>query len=197
MVELVLDPELLKPERIIPRGRRLSRRAYDALVARGVFDDERIELLRGQLVTMSPQGGLHSAVTALIAQRLIRALDSSYDVRSHSPYAASDDSEPEPDISVSRRSRRVRFHPSKALLLVEVSESSLRKDRLAKAEIYAENGAPEYWIVDLASRSVFVHTDPARGAYRSIVRLRRKEVLRPVHLPGLELTVSELFRAPR
>jgi Uma2 family endonuclease len=197
MVELVLDPELLKPERSVPRARPLSRRAYDALVARGVFDEERIELLRGQLVTMSPQGGRHSAVSARIAQRLIRVLDSSYDVRSHSPYAASDNSEPEPDISVSRRSRRVRFHPSKALLLIEVSESSLRKDRLVKAEIYAENGAPEYWIVDLASRSVFVHTDPARGAYRSITRLRRKEVLRPIRLPGIELTVGELFRASR
>jgi Uma2 family endonuclease len=197
MVELVLDPELLKPERIIPRGRRLSRRAYDALVARGVFDDERIELLRGQLVTMSPQGGLHAAVSARIAQRLIGLLDGSYDVRSHSPYAASDDSEPEPDISVSRRARRLRYHPSKALLLIEVSESSLRKDRLVKAEIYAENRAPEYWIVDLASRSVFVHTDPVRGAYRSILQLRRKDVLRPVRLPGIELTVAELFRAPR
>jgi Uma2 family endonuclease len=197
MVEPMLDPELLEPERIVPRARPLSRRAYDALVAHGVFDDERIELLRGQLVTMSPQGDLHSTVTARLAQRLIRALDESYEVRSHSPYAASDDSEPEPDISVSRRSRRVRFHPSKALLLIEVSESSLRKDRLVKAEIYAENRAPEYWIVDLATRSVFVHTDPARGAYRSIVRLRRKDVLRPVCLPGVALAVGNLFRASR
>jgi len=197
MVELVLDPELLKPQKVVPRRRPLSRRAYDALVARGVFDDERIELLRGQLVTMSPQGGLHAAVSARIAQRLIGLLDGSYDVRSHSPYAASDDSEPEPDISVSRRARRLRYHPSKALLLIEVSESSLRKDRLVKAEIYAENRAPEYWIVDLASRSVFVHTEPARGTYRSIVRLRRKDVLRPVYVPGIELTVAELFRAPR
>ncbi|HEX8110970.1 MAG TPA: Uma2 family endonuclease [Kofleriaceae bacterium] len=193
----MLDLELLKPERVIPRSRRLSRRAYDALVARGVFDDERIELLRGQLVTMSPQGGLHATVTARLAQRLVRALDESYDVRAHSPYAASDDSEPEPDISVSRRARRLRYHPSKALLLIEVAESSLSKDRRVKAEIYAENRAPEYWIVDLASRSVFVHTDPGRGTYRSVVQLSRKDVLRPVCLPGIALTVGELFRSSR
>ena len=197
MVELVLDPDLVLPERILPR-RRLSRRAYDQLVERGVFDeDDRIELLRGRLVTMSPQGSRHSTMTARLAQRLIRALDESYEVRSHSPFAATDDSEPEPDISVSRASRRASYHPSKALLLIEVAESSLRKDRLVKSKIYAENRSPEYWIIDLASRSVFVHTAPARGAYRSVVQLRGKHVLRPLRLPGVAWTVSELFRAAR
>jgi Uma2 family endonuclease len=196
MVDFMLDPRLVEPERVLPR-RRLSRREYDRLVERGRFDDERIELLRGRLVTMGPQGVPHSTMTARLAQRLIRALDESYDVRMHSPYAASDDSEPEPDISVSRRRRRARKHPSKALLLIEVAESSLRKDGLVKAGIYAENRAPEYWIIDLASRSVFVHTEPSRGVYRSVVQLRRKEVLRPLRLPEIELTVAELFRAMR
>jgi len=190
MVSSTFDTSLIEPERIRP----LSRREYDRLVARGVFADERIELLHGQLVTMSPQGSLHAAVTARIAQRLIRALAETYDVRSHSPFAATDDSEPEPDISVSRRSRRTRYHPSKALLLIEVAESSLRRDRVVKAEIYAENRAPEYWIVDLASKSVFVHTDPARGIYQSVVQLRRKSVLRPIRLPGIEWMVGDVFR---
>jgi Uma2 family endonuclease len=196
MLETVLDPDLVKPERIIPRRRLLSRRAYDRLVARGVFDEERIELLRGQLVTMSPQGNAHSTVTARISQRLIRALDESYEVRSHSPFAATDDSEPEPDVSVSKR-RVGYYHPTKALLLIEVAESSLKKDRLVKASIYAENGAPEYWVVDVRTTSVFVHTCPVDGMYESILQLRRKDVLRPLRLPGFELTVSELFRASR
>jgi Uma2 family endonuclease len=66
-----------------------------------------------------------------------------------------------------------------------------------KAAIYAENGAPEYWVVDLRTTSVFVHTSPRRASYRSIVQLRRKDVLRPMRLPGVELAVSELFRARR
>jgi Uma2 family endonuclease len=196
MVNFMLDPALVEPDRVLPR-RRMSRRTYDRLVERGAFDDERIELLRGRLVTMSPQGVPHSTMTARLAERLIRAVDESYDVRVHSPYAASDDSEPEPDISVSRRRRAARQHPSKALLLIEVAESSLRKDRLVKAAIYAENRAPEYWIIDLASRSVFVHTEPSRGVFRSVVQLRRKEVLRPLRVPGIALTVAELFRAMR
>jgi Uma2 family endonuclease len=197
MVNVVLDPELFVPERILPRARPLSRRAYDRLVACGRFADDRIELLCGQLVTMSPQGRLHATVAARIAQQLIRALDDTFEVRTHSPFAASDDSEPEPDISVSRRSRRAGYHPSKALLLIEVAESSLRRDRIVKAQIYAENRAPEYWIVDLASRTVLVHTDPARGTYQSIVELRRKHLLRPGRLPGVAWTVGDLFRAPR
>jgi Uma2 family endonuclease len=194
-VIVVLDLDPLAAETIIPRSRALSRRAYDRLVARGVFDDQRIELLRGQLVAMSPQGDLHATVTARIAQRLIRALDEDYEVRSHSPFAASADSEPEPDVSVSRKLRRRAYHPRRAALLIEVAETSLRKDRVVKAAIYAENGAPEYWIVDVASRSVFVHTEPVRGAYRSIVRLRRKDVLRPALLPAIAIPVSALFAA--
>lgn len=187
--------ELVAPDKVIPRARRLSRRTYDELVARGVFDDDRIELLRGRLVTMSPQGGAHATVTARLAQRLTRLLDSTYDVRSHSPYAATDDSEPEPDISVSRYTRRLLDHPSKALLLIEVSESSLRKDRLLKAQLYAENRAPEYWIIALSTKSVFVHTAPARGAYRSIVQLGQRDILRPKLLPGIEISVADVFAA--
>jgi Uma2 family endonuclease len=194
MLEFMLDLDLLAAEKVLPR-RPLSRRAYDKLVERGVFEDERIELLRGRLVTLSPQGSAHATVTARLAQRLIHMLDLTYDVRSHSPYAATDDSEPEPDISVSRRKKRGHYHPSKALLLVEVSESSLRKDRLLKAAIYAENRAPEYWIVALSTRSVFVHTDPARGEYRSVARLGRGDVLRPRLLPGIEIPVADVFAA--
>lgn len=195
MVDLMSDLDVLAAETIIPRARSLSRRTYDRLVACGRFEDQHLELLCGRLVAMSPQGDLHATVTARIAQRLIRALDDSYEVRSHSPFAASEDSEPEPDISVSRTQRRRAYHPSKAALLVEVAETSLRKDRVIKARIYAENRVPEYWIVDLATRSAFVHTDPAHGAYRSIVRLRRKDVLVPVLLPDVSIPIAALFSA--
>jgi Uma2 family endonuclease len=192
---MVLDPQLLAPETIVPRRRLLSRRDYDRLVERGAFGDERIELLRGQLVEMSPQGMRHSFITGALAQRLSRELDESYRVLSHSPFAATDDSEPEPDVSVSRRTTRARYHPSKALLLVEVSESTLLKDRVLKAAIYAESRAPEYWIVDIRTRSVFVHTDPVGGIYRSIVQLRKRDVLRPRRLPAIAISVADVLAA--
>ncbi|MBA3457477.1 MAG: Uma2 family endonuclease [Deltaproteobacteria bacterium] len=185
----MLDPALLAPEKVRP----LLRREYEQLVELGVFEDERVELLRGQLVTMSPQGASHATVTARLAQYLIKMLDDAFDVRSHSPFAATDDSEPEPDVSVSRRQRRRAYHPSKALLLIEVAESSLRKDRRIKSAIYAENGVPEYWLFDLRTRTVFVYTRPQHGLYTLVEKRGRGDSLRPTKLAGVALSVSKVL----
>ena len=94
MLEPMLDPALLSPERVRP----LRRREYERLVEAGVFEDERVELLRGVLVEMSPQGEPHARITAWLAHRFARALAiDRFDVRSHSPFAATEDSMPEPD----------------------------------------------------------------------------------------------------
>ncbi len=187
MVDTMLDPKLLAPERVRP----LSRREYDQLVDLGAFENERIELLRGMLVTMSPQGGPHAGLTAWFARRLIRALDDTFDVRSHSPFVATDDSEPEPDVSVSA-SRSIKEHPSSALLLIEVSQSSLRIDRVVKMSIYAEAGVPEYWVVDVDASEVEVFTQPGPDGYRCRERFGRGHTLQPAKLPGIALAVADI-----
>ncbi|MGE3543008.1 MAG: Uma2 family endonuclease [Kofleriaceae bacterium] len=186
----MFDPELLTPDAI----RRLSRREYDQLVALGVFEDERVELLRGMLVTMSPQGGPHATISSWLVQRLVRLLDDSHDVRGHCPYAASDDSEPEPDISVSRRVPGMLEHPTSSLLVIEVAESSIKKDRRIKSSIYGEATVPEYWIVDISGDelSVDVHTGPTSRGYRHVETLRDGDVLRPTRLGGIEIPVIEI-----
>ncbi|MBA2544646.1 MAG: Uma2 family endonuclease [Deltaproteobacteria bacterium] len=187
----MFDPRELAPETI----RVWSRHEYDRLVSLGMFAEERIELLRGMLVTMSPQGVAHSGITAWFAQWLIRHLDERWDVRSHSPYAAGDDSEPEPDVSVSPATNNpTEAHPSKAVLLIEISDSSLAKDRRIKAPIYAEAGVPEYWIVDISGDQlcVEVHTDPAPSGYRRVEILRDDDVLRPTQLLRIEIAVREI-----
>jgi Uma2 family endonuclease len=190
MLPSMFDPELLAPEAI----RKLSRREYDKLVELGVFEDERVELLRGMLVTMSPQGREHSGITAWFGRRLTLALGDAWDVRQHSPYAASDDSEPEPDVSVSRLGASMLLHPSSAVLLIEISDSSIKKDRRIKAPIYAEANVPECWIVDISTVElrVEVHTDPTPSGYRRVEILRDGDVLRPSRLPGVELPVSDI-----
>ena len=190
MLDFMLDFEALAPEAI----RKLSRREYDKLVELGVFEDERVELLRGMLVTMSPQGEGHATITSWFAQQLGVMLGMDYDVRAHCPYAASDDSEPEPDVSVSRRVHGIFKHPANPLLLIEVSDSSIRKDKRIKAPIYAEACAPEYWIVDISDKQIVVavHTDPTPNGYRSVAMLRAGDVLRPSRLPGIEIAVSAI-----
>jgi Uma2 family endonuclease len=100
---------------------------------------------------------------------------------------------PEPDISISLRRTRRQSHPSHALLLVEIAESSLARDRGIKAAIYAENGAAEYWIVDVEARCVWVHTEPTRGAYTQIVKRGRRSTLVPSRLPGVAISIADMF----
>lgn len=176
----------------IERPRLLRRSEYDKLVAEGFFEDERVELLHGVVVTMSAQGGRHSATAAWVTEHLIRALDRSFEVRSHSPFAASDYSEPEPDVGVYPRGS-YKDHPERAFLLVEVADSSLSKDRRIKTGIYAAAGVPEYWIVDLQHERVEVLTEPDADDYQHRVTLRRGDVLRPCALPGVELPVADVL----
>ena len=86
MLQPMFDPDLLAPDAI----RKLSRREYDKLVELGVFEDERIELLRGMLVTMSPQGGPHATISSWFMQKLSVMLGMDFDVRGHCPYAATE-----------------------------------------------------------------------------------------------------------
>lgn len=184
----MVDPEL-QSERLRP----LLRREYDRLVELGYFEDEPIELLRGMLVEMSPQGDAHTSIAESLAQRLARALPyEEYRIRSHSPFAATDDSEPEPDVMVSRRIAGQPGHPATALLLVEVALDSLRKDRKLKLGIYAEAGVPEYWIVDVEHERVEVYTEPSGREYQRCEIVESTGALRPTQLPGIELAAADL-----
>ena len=174
----------------------MSRTEYERLVEEGWFADERIELLRGVLVEMSPQGEPHSRITAWFAQRFSRVLPiERWDVRAHSPFAATADSMPEPDVSIAPRGRRL--HQRGALLLIEVSDSSLRKDRVIKHEIYAEAGVPEYWIVDVKRKAVEVLTHPTANGYRDVERLTTG-VLQPTKIRRVSFRLADIpWRARR
>jgi Uma2 family endonuclease len=190
MVDSMLDPALLAPERVRP----LKRREYERLIDLGVFEDERVELLRGVLVEMSPQGEPHAGISAWFAQRLIKALDlDRFETRTHSSFPASADSMPEPDVSVSaRRNGFRRPDPTNSLLLIEVSGSSLTKDRVIKNEIYAAAGVPEYWIVNIKSRTVEVRRGPSKKGYQRVSVKRIGDQLRPLKLRGLAFEVADV-----
>ncbi|MBL0213785.1 MAG: Uma2 family endonuclease [Myxococcales bacterium] len=193
----MFDPTLLGSEHVRP----LRRDEYEQLVKLGAFEAERIELLRGVLVEMSPQGEPHARISAWIHAWLVRALHHErFEVRSHTSFAATDDSVPEPDVAVFPLAMRARL-PRKALLLVEVAETSLAKDRMIKPEIYARAGVPEYWIVDVVAREVEVLSAPELSGYRQRKTLAIGDVLRPIKLGGIALPVADLpwshVRSPR
>lgn len=180
----------LAAERIRP----LKRVEYERLVEAGVFDDERIELLEGVIVEMSPQDPRHSGTVARLAELLTRLVSADCHVRSLLPFGASDDSLPEPDIAVVPRGDYDEAHPRRAHLIVEVANTSLRKDRSIKSALYARAGVPEYWVVDVADRRVEIRNQPKAGAYTSTTIARPGDVVRTASLGDLEIAVDAFLR---
>lgn len=181
-------PDSLGPEQLRP----LRRVEYERLVAEGCFDDERIELLAGWLVAMSPSSAAHAWVVQTLDERL-RAVGEAATVRAQLPLALSADSEPEPDLAVVPPGDYRARHPDHALLVVEVADTSLAKDRGPKAELYASAGVPEYWIVNLVDRVVEVHTEPGKHGYGARHVLTAGDDATSQVFPGLRLPVSELL----
>ncbi|HEV8586313.1 MAG TPA: Uma2 family endonuclease [Methylomirabilota bacterium] len=181
------------------RTRGLRRVEYEALVERGFFDEERLELLDGVLVVKEPQGSRHSAVVLLIQDALARAFGARYHVRPQMPVALDERSEPEPDLCVvrGRIEHYLRGHPSTPVLVVEVSESSLKKDRLRKAALYARAEIADYWVVNLLDDVVEIYRRPEKTpggwGYRSVRVLRRGTSITPLAARRARIRVSALL----
>src|SRR5882724_5408075 len=164
---------LVAPERL-----RLLRRAeYERMVDQGLFRDERVELLKGAIVEMSPQGARHAATVQRLTTRLGIALVGRAEVRIQLPLAVTDDSLPEPDVALVAPGDYDQSHPASAFLVVEVADSSLNKDRLIKAELYARAGVPEYWIANISAGIIEAHTDPVGERYTRVTPYRAGETI--------------------
>ncbi|CAN5245436.1 Uma2 family endonuclease [soil metagenome] len=173
--------------------RRFTAQEYKKLVAQGWFEGESIELLYGQIVAMTPQGDGHWNLSRVLMHLLARALPiERYGIAAHSPFAATADSMPEPDLLVFDAVTGRRGIPAEALLAVEVAMSSLRRDRLAKLPLYATAGIPEYWIVVAPGREVEIYTQPRNGTYMHMERVDLDGVLRPRFDSSIEIAMSSL-----
>ena len=185
----VLDASLLLPE----RPRPLKRVEYDRLVALGVFEDERVELLHGVLIDMSPNNPDHASPIQRLGMILVPALVGRAEVRVQLPLVAHDESEPEPDLAVVPSGDYRREHPAQALLVIEVAASSLGKDRSVKAPLYAASGFPEYWIVNVVDRVIEVHRAPGATGYGSVSVFALGDVVHPQAFPGVAVAVADVF----
>jgi Uma2 family endonuclease len=174
--------------------RPLRRLEYDKLVALGVFEGERVELLNGEVRRMSPIGPPHTSTVDRLTELLVLAFAGRARVRVQGSFAGGELSEPEPDVSILPRRDYDAEHPSEAHLVIEVSDSSLAYDRGPKAALYATCGVPEYWIVNLVDRVVEVHREPRAGAYQRISVHPRGERLRVLHFPDVEIAVNDFLR---
>lgn len=178
--------------------RRFTVEEYEHMGRVGVFaPGERVELLDGEIVAMSPIGPKHASAVDILAEELILCLARRAAVRVQNPVRLPPRSEPGPDIVVARR-RRDRYssaHPTAedTLLVIEVADSSLHTDRAVKLPIYARQGIVEVWIVDLTADVVHVHADPVDGTYRDVRTVGRGGTLTPRELPDATIDVDTVL----
>ena len=180
-----------------PQTYPLSVEAYHRMRETGILKpDDRVELIRGQIVPMSPKGSKHSNTVNRISKVLTLALDGIAEVHNQNPIHLEDHSEPEPDLALlipplSRYDERLPI-PEDVLLVIEVADSSLTQDRRSKGLLYAQAGIAEYWIVNLPAREVEVYQQPLENGYKVCTRYQRSEMI-PVAELGVELAVGEML----
>ncbi len=177
---------------------RWTRREYERLAAKGFFPPgRRVELIDGIIYDMTPQNSLH-ATGYRLGQESLRTVfpaESGYEIRGQLPLALGEDSEPEPDLAVVVGGIRDfrDGHPTTALLIVEIADSSLLHDRKQKIPLYARCGVPEAWLLNLPRKALEVYRNPVDGIYRTRMVLHAGDVIAPVARPEGSVRVADLL----
>jgi Uma2 family endonuclease len=143
----------------------------EAMVASGTIEDPaRVELIEGELITMSPTYRAHARMTARLIGMLTNVLPSQFEVYDGGSLRLNDYNEPMPDVCVAHAGVTTDvLYPSDCVLVVEVSDSTARNDRLIKAQLYAKAGIPELWIVDLNTSETVVHRGPSEAGWAEVM----------------------------
>jgi Uma2 family endonuclease len=181
----------------LPERYRFSVADYELMIEAGILtEDDRVELLAGEIVEMGPIGGEHVGRVNVVSNRLVRQVDPAVIVSVQNPIRLSDDSEPQPDIALLRPGTPTHAVPLAAdvLLLIEVAESSRDTDRSVKFPLYAAAGIPEAWLVDLAAGVIERHTEPRNGRYTLVALAGRGESLPSTVLPHLVFAADDVLR---
>jgi Uma2 family endonuclease len=177
-----------------------TREEYERRILEGFFHpEERLELVDGVLYEMTPQSSFHTGGIRLAERFLKSFFAHGFDVRTQSPLALGLDSEPEPDVAVVPGNLEDYFsaHPTTAVLIVEVADSSLLHDRKRKKRLYARAGIPEYWLVNLVDGCLEIYRDPKDGIYTQSTVLRGEDLVSPLARPEASIKVADLLPFPR
>jgi Uma2 family endonuclease len=193
--------------RFVSGGDRISIERYQQMVASGLLGrDDRVELIEGELRDVAPIGLKHAALTARLNKFFVLGAGDRAIVSPGGPVDLGQFSEPEPDLSLLRP--RADYYASRipqvadVLLVVEVSDTSLKFDQTIKRDLYARYGIAEYWIVDVNAQRVIVHRAPTPRGYAQCFELSAAApatvgcadlTLAPLALPDLQLPLGSLF----
>ena len=171
---------------------------YNRMGETGILsEDDRVELIEGEIFEMSPIGRRHAACVDRLTELFSEKLQRKAIIRVQSPIVLNDYSEPQPDVALLKR--RADFYeqslplPDDVLLIVEVADTTLESDRQIKVPLYARSGIAEVWVVNLADEQVEVYTQPANGVYQSQQQFKRGETITVSGSLNLALSVEEIL----
>jgi Uma2 family endonuclease len=171
---------------------------YHRIAEAGILsEDDRIELIHGEIVEMTPIGSAHAACVSRLDDLLHEKLRGRAQINVQNPMQLDDYSEPEPDIMV--LAPRKDYYadalprPADVLLIVEVADSSMDYDRRIKLPLYAQAGIPEVWLVDLNQDLIRAFSASSNGEYRSTREFKQGETISSQQLPGLTLSVDDIL----
>ncbi|AFY57648.1 hypothetical protein Riv7116_5265 [Rivularia sp. PCC 7116] len=166
---------------------------YHQMIEAGIFDNRRVELLRGEIVEMSPEGEPHAYFSTEAGTYLIKLLGDKATIRQAKPITLPNNSEPEADIAIVKPLGReyLQHHPyaENIFWLIEYSNSSLEKDLETKTKIYAEVGIIEYWVINLKKRQLIIFREPSDGeyAFKSTIT---EGTIHPLAFPNVAVSVE-------
>lgn len=171
---------------------------YERMGQFGIFSEgERVELVNGEIIKMSPIGKRHAAVVGHLTQIIALLIQRTAILWVQNPIRLSDRSEPQPDLMVLKP--RPDFYetsrptPEDVLLVIEVSDTTLDYDRKVKVPLYARAGVPETWLVNLGEERIEVYANPAGAAYQTAESYARGDELQARALAALRLSVAEVL----
>ena len=191
----IIAPEEL--EAVLSGARRYTVDEYLAMVKADILHkEERIELIDGEIIVMAPIGEYHESSTDHLTMLLLPPLIGRARVRTQGSIRLNDRTRPEPDVSVLREralSDARPYSPSDVYFLIEVADTSLRRDSGPKLAIYAAADVPEVWIANLRAREVRVFTNPSGSSYSTVRTYRSGDSISPGAFPDLSLAVDDFM----
>lgn len=180
------------------KRRRFTVDEYHQMAQAGILDeDDRLELIDGEIVEMTPIGARHAECVDRLTDLFFHTLGNAARVRVQNPVRLDEHSEPQPDIALVHRKPGLYASghptPEDIFLLVEVAETSSEPDRRVKVPLYARSGIPEVWLVDLEQETITAYLDPSSDGYRTAQVFRRGESLAPSAFPDRPISINDIL----
>jgi Uma2 family endonuclease len=188
----------LTAQRQQTQSRRFTVDEFHRMAEVGIFtEDDRVELVEGEIITMTPVGSRHAACVKRFLRELPGQLAGRALLDAQNPIELSDESELYPDVVLlkPRRDAYEAANPTSrdVFLVVEVSDTTLAHDQRSKVPIYAREGVAEVWVVDLAGEKVWVYRRPGRDGYQEMRAFARGETLGVHELPDITFGVDDIL----